>query len=135
VKKQILSDIAEAVDLGVPIYKCCDALAIQSRTYYRWRQCTEDKRLGALRVNPRALSEQEKNAIVAECCSERFVDTNPYEIVATLAEEGTYLASPRTFYRILNERGLLSHRRSSRPPRKSYRPPELKATGPDQVYS
>ena len=69
------------------------------------------------------------------CCSERFVDTNPYEIVAILAEEDTYLASPRTFYRVLKERGFLSHRRSSKPPRKSYRPPELKATGSDQVYS
>ena len=134
-KKQLLSDIDEAVVLDVPIYKCCDALSIPTRTYYRWRRNTNDRRLGAKRVNPRALSEQEKDAIVATCCSERFVDTNPYEIVATLAEEGTYLASPRTFYRVLKERGLLSHRRSSKPPRKSYRPPELMATGPDQVYS
>ncbi|MEW8188711.1 MAG: IS3 family transposase [Candidatus Thiodiazotropha endolucinida] len=134
-KKQIVSDIKAAVALGTPIYKCCDALGIQTRTYYRWTKCTDDKRAGKARVNPKALSEQEKDAIIAVCCSERFVDTNPYEIVAILAEEDTYLASPRTFYRVLKERGLLSHRRSSKPPRKSYRPPELKATGPDQVYS
>ena len=135
VKQQIVSDIKVAVALGTPIYKCCDALGIQTRTYYRWTQCTDDKRSGKARANPRALSEQEKDAIAAVCCSKRFVDTNPYEIVATLAEEDTYLASPRTFYRVLKQRGLLSHRRSSKPPGKSYRPPELKATGPDQVYS
>lgn len=135
VKQQIVSDIEKAVAADVPIYKCCDVLSIEPRTFYRWRVSTEDKRKGARKSNKRALSEYEKDEIVAVCCSERFIDTNPYEIVAILAEEGTYLASPRTFYRVLKERGLLSHRRSSRPPRRAYRPPELKATGPDQVYS
>ena len=51
VKKQIVSDIKVAVALGTPIYKCCDALGIQTRTYYRWTKCTDDKRAGKARAN------------------------------------------------------------------------------------
>ena len=40
-----------------------------------------------------------------------------------------------TFYRVLKEAGKLHHRSNARPPRKPYKPPELKATGPDQVYT
>ena len=50
VKKQIVSDIKEAVALGLPIYKCCDALGIQTRTYYRWTKGTDDKRSGEARA-------------------------------------------------------------------------------------
>jgi transposase InsO family protein len=131
----VLEDIGEAVVEGVSIRTCCEALNLPVKTYYRWVTRIEDRRKGAQHPCAHALSEDEKAEIVAVCCSERFVDANPYEIVAILEEEGRYLASPRTFYRILKERGLLAHRSSSRPPRKTYRPPELKATGPDQVYS
>ena len=72
--------------------------------------------------------------IIAVCCSERFVDTNPYEIVAILAEKTLTLQVPDILSSVEGT-GTLSHRRSSKPPRKSCRPPELKATGPDQVYS
>ena len=55
--------------------------------------------------------------------------------MARLQEEGVNLASVRTFYRVLKETGKAHHRGNSRPPRKLYTPPELKADGPDQVHS
>ena len=55
--------------------------------------------------------------------------------MARLQEEGVYLASVRTFYRVLKEAGKLHHRGNTRPARRPYTPPELKADGPDQVYS
>jgi transposase InsO family protein len=58
-----------------------------------------------------------------------------YEIVAILLDEGTYLASVSTFYRVLREAGLIHHRGNSRPGHKQARPDELKATGPNQVFS
>ncbi len=135
IKKQIVSDIAEAVSQGAALYKCCDVIGIHPRTYHRWCRVTADRRKGSKRTNKRSLSDAEKDQIVEACCSKRFQDKNPYEIVAILLEEGIYIASPWTYYRVLKERGLLVHRGNSRAPRKPYTPPELKATGPDQVYA
>jgi len=94
-----------------------------------------DRRKGQGRKNRRALREEEKRQILEVCTSERFKDSAPGEIVAILAEEGRYIASERTFYRILKACGLLHHRTNSRPARRSSHPPELVATGPDQVYT
>jgi transposase InsO family protein len=81
------------------------------------------------------MSEQEEENIVSMCCSRRFKDMAPNEIVAILAEEGVYIASEATMYRVLRKRGLLKHRTESKPGRKSKKPEELKATGPNQVLS
>ena len=55
--------------------------------------------------------------------------------MARLQEEGVYLASVRTFYRVGKEAGKLHHRGNTRPACRPYTPPELQADGPDQVYS
>jgi transposase InsO family protein len=82
-----------------------------------------------------ALTEEERKRIIDVCCSDEFKDKNPYEIVVILLERGIYIASVRTFYRVLKEEGKLHHRSNRRPPQRSSRPPERKATGPDQVYT
>jgi len=65
---------------------------------------------------------------------ERFVDQAPREIYATLLDEGRYLCSVRTMYRILEKEGELRERRNQlRHP--AYRKPELLATAPNQVWS
>ena len=64
----------------------------------------------------------------------RFVDAAPAQAWATLLDEGTYLASESTMFRILREEDLLHHRERSRAPVR--RPPsEHVATGPNQVCS
>src|SRR5260370_29321766 len=66
--------------------------------------------------------------------SERFVDRWPSEMYETLLDEGTYLCSIRTMYRILEENGEVRERRDQlRHPQ--YQKPELLATGPNQVWS
>jgi len=66
--------------------------------------------------------------------SERFVDKAPAEIWATLLDEGTYLCSYRTMYRILKDADEIRERRNQlRHP--VYTKPELLATGPNQVWS
>ncbi|MGH9168694.1 MAG: hypothetical protein ACRD02_12805 [Acidimicrobiia bacterium] len=66
--------------------------------------------------------------------SERFCDVSPAEVVATLLDEGTYLCSIRTMYRILEQQGEVRERRNQ-----LHRPfhvrPELLATGPNQLWS
>lgn len=66
--------------------------------------------------------------------SERFVDQAPASIVATLLDEGRYLCSIRTMYRVLDEEGEVRERRNQlRHP--AYAKPELLATRPNQVWS
>jgi putative transposase len=83
----------------------------------------------------RVRSATPKRAAVLEVChSSRFVDRAPGEIVATLLDEGTYVASERTFYRLLAASDEVRERRNQRthPP---YAKPELLATKPNEVWS
>jgi putative transposase len=75
----------------------------------------------------------ERQGVVEVATSPEFRDVSPHQIVPTLADQGRYLASESTFYRILREKELMEHRASSQPPRP--RPQTLVATGPNQVYT
>lgn len=66
--------------------------------------------------------------------SPRFRDLSPKQIVPTLADEGSFLVSESTMYRILRAAGQMAHRGRAKPPRHR-RPDELVATGPNQVWS
>jgi len=128
--------IDEAVASQARLFKACEVLGICTRTYARWKAGkVVDSRKGSAKNVARKLSEEEKDALTAIACNETYKDQTPYEIVADLLEKGTYYASVSTFYRVLKERGLLHHRSESKAPKKSSRPPELVATGPDQVWS
>ena len=91
--------------------------------------------MGANRHVSRRLASEEQQKVLDTACERRFANCTPYEIVAILAQEGTYLASVSTFYRILRAQGKLRHRSESRLATKRAAPPELAATGPNQVFS
>ena len=76
-----------------------------------------------------------KKEIIEQCNTPRFRDLNPYEIVALLLNEGSYLASVRTFYRVLKEQDMLHHRSNLRVASQHAKPPERAATASDQVYT
>jgi len=86
------------------------------------------------RHQPRALSQAERQAILDQLHSDRFVDLAPAEVWATLLDEGIYLGSISTFYRLLRQAGETRERR-----RQATHPatvkPELVATAPNQVWS
>ena len=84
------------------------------------------------RPQPRALSETERAAILAELHSERFVDNSPTEVWAIMLDEGRYLGSISTFYRLLR-RPARAGSAAGRPPPATVKP-ELLATGPNQVW-
>ena len=70
-----------------------------------------DNRNNANREAPgNKLSVEERQAIVDVCNSDRFKSLPPSQIVPVLADEGEYLGSERTFYRVLHERGQQHHR-------------------------
>jgi len=82
----------------------------------------------------RALSADEQQAVVDCLHSQRFQDSAPAAIVATLLDEGIYHCSSRTMYRIL-ERNYETRERRDQRVHPAYAKPELLATGPNQVWS
>lgn len=114
--------------------RACDALGVKVPTFYRYGK---PRMLGPRprpAPHPRTLSEDERQKVLEACHESRFVDRAPGEIVATLLDEGTYLASERTFYRVLAANGEVRERRNQlvHPP---YAKPELLATMPGEVWS
>jgi putative transposase len=109
----------------------CAALGVSRATVYRRRRPS-----AAPRPRPRparALTPGEREAIVAHLHSPRFVDFAPREIYATLLDEGQYLCSPRTMYRLLSAAHEVRERRHQL--RHVASRPELLATGPNAVWS
>jgi transposase InsO family protein len=105
-------------------------------------RATAHRRASAGPVRPAAaraapvnrLSPAERAHILAVLDSDRFVDTAPVEVFATLLDEGVYLASVATLYRVLREnRQVVERRRQARHPARKR--PELIATGPAQVFT
>jgi putative transposase len=118
--------------------KACEALGLSERTIQRWVKGDDvlpDNRKNDNRPEPtNKFSETEEQAIIDVCNSERFNSLPPSQIVPILADEGEYLGSERTFYRVLHKRGQQHHRgHSAKPARR--KPTSYCATGPNQVWS
>ncbi len=101
-RQRILELFEEAIQSGARQSKACEILDISTRTISRWAENTDDgdKRSSTKKEPTNKMSEQEEEQIVSICCSERFRNTAPNEIVAILAEKGTYIASESTMYRV-----------------------------------
>ena len=82
----------------------------------------------------RSLTPEEEEWVIAQLNSERFLDSSPREVWSTLLDEGTYLCSWRTMYRLLSRNQPVKERRQIRKHPK-YARPELVATGPNQVWT
>jgi putative transposase len=113
----------------------CRALDLPRASFYRAQ--TPRPAPATVRPRPRparALSEPERQRALDCLHTPRFVDQAPQQIHATLLDEGTYICSPRTMYRLLEEHGELRERRDQlRHP--VYQRPELLATQSNQVWS
>jgi putative transposase len=119
-----------AVEIG-PL-AACEAMGVSRATFYR-----EQKPKGPSAPRPpskRALSEEERQAVLAVCHTEEFVNRPPATIHATLADRGIYLCSVRTMYRILDAAQEVRERRKQAT-HPVYVKPELCALAPNQVWS
>ena len=117
----------------VGVGPACQALGVPRATFYRRHRPVSEHQQP--RSKPaRALDEAEREAVLDELTSARFVDRSPAEVVATLLDEGRYLCSERTMYRILADSAPVRERRNQLAhPR--YAKPQLVATGPNEVWS
>lgn len=111
----------------------CKAFGVPRATFYRHRDPKPETRPKQMQ-NHRRLSEEEEKMVLAELTSERFMDESLPEIYTTLLDEGTYLCSQRTMYRVLARHASSRERRDQlRHP--EYSKPELLAEGPNEVWS
>lgn len=122
----------------LPTRGVCAALGLPRSSLYRFidtkAKAVHHKSSVQKRPHPRALSAEERAAVLDLLRSDRFVDMAPNAVWATLLDEGRYLCSPRTMYRILKENGEVRERRAQAVHPKR-RPPELVATAPNQVWT
>jgi len=120
----------------------CEALGISPASFYRYRrgrqqrpQTRPEKEVpNAILPKGRALSPTERSQVLSELMSERFMDLAPRQVYATLVEEGTYLCSVRTMYRLLACEQAVLERRTIRRAGK-YRKPELLAVRVNEVWT
>jgi putative transposase len=130
--------ICETVDELTPIIgtrPACRALGAAHATVYRRRNPPPPRPRRPRTPPARALSDAEQAAVLAELHSDRFVDSSPAQVWATLLDEGRYLASERTMYRIVEaEHGGVRERRAQLE-HPGYQTPELLAERPNELWS
>ena len=133
----ILGLVDEAVAGGARQSEACKQLGIDARSLQRWKgqDIGDDRRACRQETPQNKLSPNERAELLQVANSPEYRDLSPKQIVPRLADEGSYVASESTFYRVLREENLMSHRGASRAPTKRHRPNEYVATGPNQVWS
>jgi putative transposase len=113
----------------------CRALGAAPASVYRRRRPPQPRAPRARRAPERALTGPERAQVLEVLHGERFVDVSPEETWATLLDEGTYLCSPRTMYRILAAHHNSVRERRNQLTHPSYAKPELLAERPNELWS
>jgi transposase InsO family protein len=136
-RSEIIELITEANDTGARQSQACDVIGISAKTFQRWMKLDDqiDGRLDRSDEPKNKLSELERQQILAIANEDKYADLPPSKIVPLLADEGRYIASESTFYRVLKASKQLKHREKSKPIISRSKPRALTATGPNQIYS
>lgn len=137
-RQQQLDLLTQAIAAGARQEAACAVLGLSVRTVQRWQvdgTVRSDQRPLRQYEPPHKLTEAERAEVLAVANSPEFGHLPPSQIVPRLADQGRYLASESTFYRVLRAEGQLAHRRSERPAQARSKPKAVCATAPNQVYS
>lgn len=136
-RQNIITLIEGARVAGARLRMACDIIGISAKTYQRWSKPknTEDGRINAHQSPPNKLSERERQQLLAIVNAPDYADLPPSKIVPKLADQGVYVASGSTFYRVLKAEKQLAHRQKSKPGVGTKKPEPLTATGPNQIYT
>ncbi len=118
---------------GVSTIDACSAFGVSRATLHRWRN-PKPPAPKQPKQNHRRLSQEEEKTVLDELTSTRFVDESVPEVYTTLLDDGVYMCSQRTMYRIL-DRNASTRERRDQCHHPEYTKPELLATGPNQVWS
>jgi putative transposase len=136
-RKEIIELITQACNAGARQNKACEVIGISSKTFQRWEQSDNDQdgRLEAKHEPKNKLTELERQRVLKIANEPEFAHLPPCQIVPKLVDQGTYIASESTFYRILNENKQLKHRSKSKPAKTVTKPTALTALAPNQIYT
>lgn len=131
----ILSIFDEAVLAGARPFRCAEVLGLALRTLKRWQQNLHDQRPHAQHPTPdNALSEHERKEILRVCNLPENASKPPAQIVVALADQGIYLASESSLYRILRDNKMQHHRGRAQAPKSKSKPTSHVAKAPNQVW-
>ena len=137
-RKVAVELIREARAAGARLKLACKVLNIDERTYQRWtanNELKEDQRPITNRPIPKnKLSDDERAEIIKVVNTAEFTDLAPSQIVPRLADQGKYLASESTIYRVLKEMKMNTFRGTCKAPSKRVISTHI-ALGPNQVWT
>jgi putative transposase len=137
-RKGIVRLVDPALKSGARLSMVCDIVGIPARTLQRWRNNPERvdgrKAAGEQREPINKLSEQERMQILQIANQQEFSAMSANQIVPALADQGIYIASESSFYRVLRDADQLAHRGKAKAPSRK-RPEPIEATGANQLWS
>ena len=136
-REAIISGVHEAMQAGARQSAACEIIGISAKTLQRWEQPenVQDGRLEARHEPSTKLTPWEREQIIEVANEPDYAALSPSKIVPKLADEGRYIASESSFYRVLKAAHQLKHRQKARPTRTVIKPEALTASGPNQIYS
>jgi putative transposase len=132
----VLDLIDSAIASGARLKQAAAILGLSARTVMRWRLQNGgcDQRHGPATAPANKLTEHERQQVLDVANSATYRDLSPKQIVPKLADQGVYIASESSFYRVLKEHEMIQHRQRSKPAT-HHRPNEHVASGANQVWS
>jgi len=142
-RQMAINLIDETVTAGARQHKACEVIEISPRTLCRWQQQLQEeqglkdrrKDSAASRTPANKLSERERELIIETCNQPEYKSLPPSQIVPMLADQGEYIASESSFYRVLGEADQINRRGRAETPKNVSKPKGYMADGPNQVYS
>ncbi|APD48734.1 IS3 family transposase [Synechococcus sp. SynAce01] len=140
-RREAIELIGEANAAGARLVSACAEIGISLRTLRRWRKAFggdgdgEDRRKGSSRLVGHRLSEEERQRILLTCNQPEYASLPPGQIVPALADQGLYIGSESSFYRILHQAGQCHRRGRARLPQEPRSVPRLRADCPNEVWS
>ena len=133
----ILASLGEARRAGARLHGACEVIGISARTIERWKRQpgADDQRCGPRRRPRNALTVAEEAHLLAVMTSVQYAHLPPKQLVPRLADEGTYIASESTMYRLQKRVGLGAHRRPVLRTHVTRAATGHRATGANQLWS
>ena len=140
-RQKAIELISEANAAGAGLVSACREIGICLRTLKRWRRQFAgdgdgvDRRHGSHRLVSHRLSEEERQRILLTCNQPEYASLPPGQIVPALADQGLYIGSESSFYRVLHQAGQCHRRGRARLPQEPRSVPRLRADRPNAVWS
>ena len=140
-RRKAIELIGEANAAGAGLVSACREIGICLRTLKRWRRAFvgdgdgKDRRKGSPRLVVHRLSEEERQRILLTCNQPEYASLPPGQIVPALADQGLFIGSESSFYRVLHQAGQCHRRGRARLPQEPRSVPRLMADRPNALWS